>query len=32
MQVLHLGWIGIAIVALIIALFAMIGTCNWKPV
>ena len=32
MQTLHVGWLGIAIIALIVALFAMIGTCNWKPV
>jgi hypothetical protein len=26
------GWMSIAIIALIVALFALLNTCNWKPV
>jgi hypothetical protein len=27
-----IGWMGIAIIALVFGLFALIGTCNWKSV
>lgn len=26
------GWIGIAVVGLILGLFTLLNTCNWKPV
>ena len=32
MQYLNIGWMGIAIIIIIVALFALLGTCNWAPV
>jgi uncharacterized membrane protein YvbJ len=31
-QVLNVGWMAIVIAMAIIGLFALIGTCKWRPV